>query len=212
MSYFGYLRYITDHALIPEVKRSSEIPEVVKSQRDFNLYLHEKDLSHCSILDPTDLKLETTLEHCLLAYTGLDTLDENNKFICHRCSYPDGKYVCVCYTMCYKFLLHLHAYIATYIHNYIVLAIFDYVYIHLGRSDVVPRCVSKQILIHKLSPVLILHIKRFIIGSHRVTKDNHQVSFPRVLDMSPFCTVECVEVRLVNCVCVCKFVCVCVCV
>ena len=128
MSYFGYLRYITDHALIPEVKRSSEIPKVVKSQQDFNLYLQKKDLSHCSILDPTDLKLETTLEHCLLAYTSLDTLDENNKFICHRCSYPDGKYVCACYTMCYKFLLHLHTYIAIYIYQELIMWINSSIY------------------------------------------------------------------------------------
>ena len=59
----------------------------------------------------------------------------------------------------------------------------------------VTQCrVSKQILIHKLSPVLILQMKRFTIGSHTVTKDNSHVSFPRVLDMAPYCTAECLEV------------------
>lgn len=51
-------------------------------------------------------------------------------------------------------------------------------------------------LIDNLSSVLILYIKRFLIGSYHVTKDNRPVDFPQVLDMAPFCTVECVEVQL----------------
>ena len=39
-------------------------------------------------------------------------------------------------------------------------------------------------------------MKRFTIGSHNVTKDNQHVSFPRVLDMAPYCTAECLEVRM----------------
>ena len=37
-------------------------------------------------------------------------------------------------------------------------------------------------------------MKRFSIGSHSVTKDDQHVDFPRVLDMAPYCTKECVEV------------------
>ena len=67
---------------------------------------------------------------------------------------------------------------------------------YIGKSDIVLCCVSKQILIHELSPVLILHIKRFSIESlaYRVTKDNRPLPFPFVLDMAPFCTTECIEV------------------
>ena len=53
--------------------------------------------------------------------------------------------------------------------------------------------VSKQIMIHQLPPVLILHMKRFEIG-YQVTKDNRYVSFPEILNMTPYCTAECLKV------------------
>jgi len=56
-------------------------------------------------------------------------------------------------------------------------------------------CVSKQIMIHQLPPVLILHIKRFNIGSYRVTKDNTYVSFPPILNVASYCTTDCLEVN-----------------
>jgi len=56
--------------------------------------------------------------------------------------------------------------------------------------------VSKQILIHQLPPVLILHMKRFSIG-YTVTKDNQHVTFAPVLNMAPFCTTECVQVSTI---------------
>ncbi|XP_065906353.1 serine/threonine-protein kinase TAO3-like isoform X2 [Dysidea avara] len=58
--------------------------------------------------------------------------------------------------------------------------------------EITERRVSKQMLIHQLPPVLILHMKRFSIG-RTVTKDNQHVSFSPVLNMVPFCTTECVQ-------------------
>lgn len=100
--YLGCCCAFVEHVLVPEVESSSKIPEVVKSHEKLNLYLQKNNLSHCSILDTKHLELETTLERCLFTFTGLDTLDENNKFICRSCSYSDGKYTCVYY---YKLLL-----------------------------------------------------------------------------------------------------------
>ena len=54
--------------------------------------------------------------------------------------------------------------------------------------------VSKQIMIHQLPPILILHMKRFEIGFDDVTKDDRHISFPEVLDMAPYCTAECIKV------------------
>ena len=71
-----------------------------------------------------------------------------------------------------------------------------FIYICIGEPNIVLCCVSKQILIYELSPVLILHIKRFSIGSYRVTKDDRRLSFYFVLDMAPFCTTECIEVYM----------------
>ena len=79
------------HVLSSE--QSSSIPEVVKSQQKFNLHLQERSFFHCSYSDAKDLKLETALEHCLLAFTSIDTLDEDNKFICQACSV--GKYILI---------------------------------------------------------------------------------------------------------------------
>ena len=83
------------HALPSQ--ESSRIPEVVKSQQKFNAHLQERKLSYCSYSDTKDLKLETALEHCLLAFTSIDTLDEDNKFICQACSV--GKYIVNIYNM-----------------------------------------------------------------------------------------------------------------
>ena len=66
--------------------------------------------------------------------------------------------------------------------------------VHIDADENLERRVSKQILIHQLPPVLILHLKRFSIG-HTVTKDNQHVSFSPVLNMAPFCTTDCVWVR-----------------
>ena len=67
---------------------------------------------------------------------------------------------------------------------------------HLGNKSEVEglQRVSRLILIHHLSPVMILQLKRFSIGSYSVAKDGEHVSFPLVLNMAPYCTSECVQV------------------
>lgn len=55
-------------------------------------------------------------------------------------------------------------------------------------EDVVLCRVSKQLSIHQLPPILILHIKRFKLGCNSVTKDPRYLSFPEVLNMAPYCT------------------------
>ena len=47
--------------------------------------------------------------------------------------------------------------------------------------------VSKQLLIHELPRILILHMKRFHLGL-RVTKNNNHVTFPDTLNVAPFCS------------------------
>ena len=60
-----------------------------------------------------------------------------------------------------------------------------------NAGDEIALCrVSKQLSIHQLPPVLILHIKRFDLGGYSVTKDKRSVSFPEVLDMAPYCTTD----------------------
>ena len=77
-----------------------------------------------------------------------------------------------------------------------------YTYVFVGArpdasdDEVLALCqVSKQIMIHQLPPVLILHIKRFKIGPYSVTKDSKYVSFPPILDVAPYCTTDCLEVN-----------------
>ena len=78
-------------------------------------------------------------------------------------------------------------------------------------DDEIALCqVSKQIMIHHLPPVLILHMKRFDIGFDEVTKDDRHVSFPEILDMAPYCTTKCLEVptdcvvALMSIICLCS--------
>ena len=66
----------------------------------------------------------------------------------------------------------------------------------LGNISELQR-VSKLFLINRLSPVMILQLKRFSIGSYTVAKDTDDVSFPMVLNMAPYCTSECVQVYYV---------------
>ena len=70
-------------------------------------------------------------------------------------------------------------------------------YSFLARKDDVYalRNVSKSLIIHKLPKVLVLHIKRFHLEPI-VRKDNEHISFTKVLDMTPYCTTECIEVSI----------------
>ena len=86
-----------------------------------------------------------------------------------------------------------------------------------GSDDVKEETVfaeaDKWFLLQRLPPVLTLHLKRFEQrGMMRVTKNNRHVSFPRLLDMAPFCTHDsqvCVWVGGWVCGRVCVRVCVC---
>ncbi|XP_065906355.1 uncharacterized protein [Dysidea avara] len=63
-----------------------------------------------------------------------------------------------------------------------------------GGDDSPILClVAKQIMIHKLPKVLVLHIKRFTISDNEVKKDSTHVSFPSILDMAPYCSNTCLE-------------------
>ena len=82
--YFYYIyMYIADTC---SLKESIKIPEVVSCQQKLNLHLQKWNLAHCGYSNANDLKLETDLERCLLAFTSIDTLDQDNKFICQTCS------------------------------------------------------------------------------------------------------------------------------
>ena len=88
----------------------------------------------------------------------------------------------------------IHRYITELLQVYIITDILYFV-TEENSSDELAMClVSKQIMIHQLPPVLILHMKRFEIGHANVTKDSRYVSFPEILDMAPYCTVRCLEV------------------
>ena len=64
-----------------------------------------------------------------------------------------------------------------------------------GEDDEVTLClVSKQIAIHRLPPVLILHLKRFSIERGGVFKDNQHIRFPFKLNVAPYCTTQCINV------------------
>ena len=59
------------------------------------------------------------------------------------------------------------------------------------ESDIVFCEATKQLLIEKPPPLFTLHLKRFIQNGRRLRKNNRHVSFPTVLDISPFCVDDC---------------------
>lgn len=68
-----------------------------------------------------------------------------------------------------------------------------------GNRESIKLClVTKQILIDHLPPTLILHFKRFNIDDYHVTKNNTRVTFPHLLNVTPYCTTTCLKVCKVN--------------
>ena len=54
--------------------------------------------------------------------------------------------------------------------------------------------VTKQILIHQMPQILILHFKRFNLDTYMVTKETKHVEFSPILNMAPYCSNMCLEV------------------
>ena len=135
---------------------------------ELNMYLKAKDCPYYQV-PLYNQHFALTLEQSLLEFTGLDVLDEENKFVCQTCT-NNSELRGDC--------------------NHCI----NFIFILGSHSEVTLCRVSKYILIHNLPPILILQMKRFNIGSHNVTKDNRFVHFPHVLDMAPYCTSQCFEV------------------
>jgi len=86
-----------------------------------------------------------------------------------------------------------------YIHSYMYVCIFNGLITLLvpeggGDDDIALCLVAKQLLVHELPPVLILHFKRFTIDPYQVTKNSNYMSFPPALDVAPYCSEACLEV------------------
>ncbi|XP_055053288.2 ubiquitin carboxyl-terminal hydrolase 16 isoform X1 [Misgurnus anguillicaudatus] len=64
-----------------------------------------------------------------------------------------------------------------------------------GGKKGVYRDALKQMLISSPPPVLTLHLKRFQQVSYSVCKVNRQVQFPQILDIAPFCSLNCKGVK-----------------
>ncbi|XP_062314223.1 ubiquitin carboxyl-terminal hydrolase 16 isoform X1 [Osmerus eperlanus] len=60
-----------------------------------------------------------------------------------------------------------------------------------GSKNKVYTDALKQILISSPPPVLTLHLKRFQQVGYSVCKVNRHVDFPQILDLAPFCSVNC---------------------
>ncbi|XP_056612705.1 ubiquitin carboxyl-terminal hydrolase 16 [Triplophysa dalaica] len=60
-----------------------------------------------------------------------------------------------------------------------------------GGKKGVYRDALKQMLISSPPPVLTLHLKRFQQVSYSVCKVNRHVQFPQILDLAPFCSLNC---------------------
>ena len=154
----------------------------------------------------TAQKFHTDLERCLLTFTDLDVLDEDNKFICKSCTErKHRKNSEIVNNFRDKIFMGDNHIIVSSKSLGLTIIIIVYTYVKFvetgdfldddSNEAAYTLCrVSKQLMIHQLPPVLILHIKRFEIGHYRVTKDSRYVSFPEVLNLAPYCTVDCLKV------------------
>ncbi|XP_051966349.1 ubiquitin carboxyl-terminal hydrolase 16 isoform X2 [Xyrauchen texanus] len=64
-----------------------------------------------------------------------------------------------------------------------------------GCKKAVYRDALKQMLISSPPPVLTLHLKRFQQVAYSVCKVNRHVQFPQILDLAPFCSLNCKGVK-----------------
>ncbi|XP_016317839.1 LOW QUALITY PROTEIN: ubiquitin carboxyl-terminal hydrolase 16-like [Sinocyclocheilus anshuiensis] len=64
-----------------------------------------------------------------------------------------------------------------------------------GCKKAVYRDALKQMLISDLPAVLTLHLKRFQQVGYSVCKVNRHVQFPQILDLAPFCSLNCKGVK-----------------
>ncbi|KAI7800642.1 ubiquitin carboxyl-terminal hydrolase 16 [Triplophysa rosa] len=64
-----------------------------------------------------------------------------------------------------------------------------------GGKKGVYRDALKQMLISSPPPVLTLHLKRFQQVSYSVCKVNRHVQFPQILDLAPFCSLNCKGIK-----------------
>lgn len=65
-----------------------------------------------------------------------------------------------------------------------------------GEGKTVYTNSTKQLLISSPPPVLILHLKRFMMENFRFKKLQRFVSFPLDLDIAPFCSTKCRVIKL----------------
>ncbi|KAK9402168.1 ubiquitin carboxyl-terminal hydrolase 16 [Crotalus adamanteus] len=54
---------------------------------------------------------------------------------------------------------------------------------------------KKQMLISHAPPILTLHLKRFQQAGYNLQKVNKHITFPEVMDLAPFCSIKCKNVR-----------------
>ncbi|ETE73489.1 Ubiquitin carboxyl-terminal hydrolase 16, partial [Ophiophagus hannah] len=54
---------------------------------------------------------------------------------------------------------------------------------------------KKQMLISLAPPILTLHLKRFQQAGYNLQKVNKHIMFPEVMDLAPFCSIKCKNVR-----------------
>ena len=145
-------------------------------------YLDREGMNACST-DLVNLSTKDDLERSLKDFISIDILSKDNKFSCNACraKMPGrGKFILA------MLQLTLHAHADTYEGS----------------------LVNRQVLIKQLPHVLVLNIKRFIIGSSSVYKNTKHLSFPHVLNMAPYCTNKCAMV----CICsIFMMICMCIC-
>uniref|UniRef100_A0AAR2L0R2 Ubiquitin carboxyl-terminal hydrolase n=1 Tax=Pygocentrus nattereri TaxID=42514 RepID=A0AAR2L0R2_PYGNA len=64
-----------------------------------------------------------------------------------------------------------------------------------GATEKVYTSARKQMLISVLPPVVTLHLKRFHQAGMNLRKVNRHVDFPLILDLAPFCSASCKNLR-----------------
>ncbi|XP_075710671.1 ubiquitin carboxyl-terminal hydrolase 16 [Rhinoderma darwinii] len=68
-----------------------------------------------------------------------------------------------------------------------------------GAKKFVYTNAKKQMLVSVPPPILTLHLKRFQQNGFNLHKLNKHIKFPEVIDLAPFCTVKCKNIRDGDC-------------
>ncbi|XP_056415492.1 ubiquitin carboxyl-terminal hydrolase 16 isoform X3 [Hyla sarda] len=147
-----------------------EIIDEAPSPQVYEVVNEDPKTAFCTLSDRKELQVDDwSVLGCLSQFTRKESLVGNNQLLCNTCTQRQAK--------------------ATKNTKGVSKSLFS------GDKKFVYTNAKKQMLVSVPPPILTLHLKRFQQNGFNLHKLNKHIKFPEVIDMAPFCTVKCKNIR-----------------